>query len=484
MAYSAQVPDCVLDNLPEDIQSGENAKIFRAAYKQVTRDACLDMLDIHPLDDTYSNIALYVTLQHLHTKTGNQAYYDRALQLEPEVKETAAMEGVDLERLVASRVYFVAAQVKPYAVTAGAMPESKPIALPYCLTYAQAQNMLRVIPDEQELVHSSRYGADGDKMPQLHPVHSIYTIWAEPERVEMLQKTPGNDIVSMPSMAPINPKTISEVDTIVFDDYLNRGRILHEDVASGEKPQHEALRREMDAHVSGMLELQAALSRTPLSQRHEIELHDTDRQAFIDCFAQHGFVQKSPFELTFQEKVLQLAIRELRGACNAATLRHVTQFKTDFLGEFSDSNSSLSTITNGLRQHLSALQNKASPDDKETVEMIRNSARSIVTLVGEEHAETLLTMPQPLTPEQRQYLKVTRSLVPEQLRSEFVIRAAEQMRGLGTEAAVRLTCRTMAKEAYAMGNDMVEAQMNNACSNVNAHYAAYRDAVEQEEVLL
>ena len=485
MKFSATVPEEVLSSLPDDMCTDENIRIFRAAYKQVTSDACVDMRDIHPLDDTYYNMALYATLRQLYTKTGNQDYYERAMELETEVTAMAELEGVNLERIANSRVYFVAAQVKPYAVSAGMMPESQPIPLPYCETYTQAQQVLRLTSSDTEIGPSSRYGANGDKMPRIEPVHGVYTVWAEPERIEMLQRTPGIDIISMPSMAPINPKTVTEVDFQILDNYLNRGRHIHEDVAVGEKPTHETLRHDMDICASGMLDLQAALSKTPITQRDTIELHTKDREAFVACFARHGFVHKSPFELTFQERVLQLTMSELSTTCNAATLRHITALKENFLKQFSEETPSMHDITCGLRQHLEVFQQAASNSDKEAVSAIRDAVPSIVNIISNERADIIIAMDECLTAAQRDYLKVTRTLVPEQLRNEFVIRAADKIRGgLNTEASVRMTCRTMAKEAHAAGYDMIEDQMNAAGANANMHYAEYRDAVEQEEVPL
>lgn len=484
MKFSATVPEEVLNGLPDDMCTDENIRIFKATYKRVTNDACIDMQDIHPLDETYYNMALYATLRQLYTKTGNQDYYERALELEAEVKEMSALEGVNLERIATSRVYFVAAQVQPYAVSAGMMPENQPVPFPYCDTYAQAQQVLQLTAPEAEISTSSRYGANDDKMPCIEPVHGIYTVWAEPERIEMLQRTSKAD-VSTPFMAPINPKTITEVDFQLLDNYLNPGRNIHEDVTIGENPTHEMLCNEIDIWMSGMLDLQEALGQTPIAQRGDVELYAGDRDAFVMCFARNGFVHKSPFTLTFQERVAQLTISELMTTCNAATLRHVVSFKNGFLSQFGDDIPSMRDSIEKLQQQLDILQQCAPSVDKEAISHVRTAAPAIVNLISNERAGIIVSMDNNLTADQRNYLQVTSTLAPEQLRNEFIIRAAEKiMIGFAAEASVRMISRAMAREAMSMGYDTIANQMDTLGANANMHYAEYLDTIEQEEVPL
>ncbi len=483
MKYSAEIPQEVMQKLPEPLQTDENNRIFRAVYKEVCGNACVDMQDIHPEDNTYFNMALYATYQQLYTKTGDLVAYTAAQMLESEAKEMASLEGVDIDRIANSRVYYVACNTRPHAVAAGVMPESAPIHAPYCDTHMQAQQLLSVLGESPERLPPSRYGSDQLPMPYLPAVHHIYTVLAGPEKIATLEAGAENAVLNMPAQSTINPKTVVAVDTLILADFLKEGNQITEEVAYGDKPHHFEARRDMEIRTSAMLSLHEALGKTPQNLRAQVELGIGTNGSLEMCFSPKGFVSESPFNLTYQERIAQLTIREMRNLCNAYTLQNAKDFKDGFLKEFAGEIPSVRAMTEGLQRHLQEFMHNASPGDREAVQSTIKSASTIVNLITHERAESLVAMDRPLSREQRDYLHAVQGLVPEQLRHEFVVRAADQMlRGISNEAAMRFTCVAMEKEARNNGMEVLADRMHDVANNAGMQYELYKDAMENEEV--
>lgn len=480
MSYTAKVPDYLFEKLPEVMNTPEQKALFAALYRATCGDAGVDMADIHELDSSYYNVALYVAAYQMHEMTGRPEYYNIMYGLEDIANETAMLEGIQIDELKESRLYFVPAQVFAHAAAIGYLPDSKPVDLPYCNTYQEAQKMLAITPSQQ-WEPSGKYGA-GDKMPSVPPVGCIYTVWAGPERVQMLESQ-HNDMMHMFARGVINPKTVVAVDFTAMPDVLHDARVMHEDVAYGSKPKHESVRREMDMRINAMDAFQASLGKTPALSRENIQMYGRDNATFRMCFSKDGFVVESPFTKTFPERVMQLTLRELRNVCNAETMRHADQLKDGFLQEFNGPIPSMQTMVRGLAHYLEDFKKTAEPSDQYNVGTIASSAQTIVNILAQEKAESLLGMDYPLSVDQRDYLKAARGLVPDQLRNEFVLRAADEMqRGMSNEAAVRLACRAMAKEASENGSPIMEDRMTAAGENAGMQYALYKDAMETEEV--
>ena len=481
MKYSAEVPYKVIQKLPDDLQEDENRRVFRAVYKEVCGNACVDMQDIHPDDDTYRKMAMYATYQQLYTKTGDPTMSIAAQALEAEAKEMAELEGVDIDRIASSRVYFVACNTRPQALLAGVMPESAPIQAPYCDTHMQAQELLRVLSEVPERQSPGRFGPDQKPMPTLPSVHNIYTVMVGPEKISMLENAAENTVLAMPPQGTINPKTVVEVDTEIWADELTPGNYITEHIAYGDKPHHAVAKRDMEVRASAMHGLQEALGRVPQQLRPQVTLGFGS--TLDTCFAPDGFVMRSPFKVTYPERIMQLTIRELRGQCNAYTLQNAEAMKDAFVTEFSGDAPSVKALTEGLQRHLEAFQQTASSGDTDHIRSVRDSASQIVTIIAHERADSLTSLDKPLSPEQRQYLKAAEGLVPEQYKHEFVIRVSDQMqKGMSNEAATRLTCVAMRNELQSAGLDILADRMMNVANNASMQFELYKDAMENEEV--
>lgn len=478
MQYSATVPQYVMNQLPDLMQTGYNKELFAAAYRQVCGMAYMDMHDVDMGDNTYYNMALYAAANILHDTTGQPEYFNLMHSMEDIAMDAAMVEGIDLEQVAASRMYYVPAQVFAAAASVGYMPDSKPIELPYCNTYQEAMSLMSATP-KQSLPLSARYG-QGDLMPTTPPVNVIYTVWATPERIDML-KTPEEEMINAFPRGVINPKTVIAVDCLAATDALHAHKHMHEDVPYDGRPTHDAVRREMDLRVNAMCAFQSALGKTPAVARELVDMYGADHKAFCMCFSKDGFVSESPFDKTMAERVMQLTLRELRNLCCAETLSHTTEMVADYLKEFNQDDHSLTQMAEGLQQRIENL-GKQAVGDKEYVASVAASAQNIVTIIAHERAEMLMNLQHPLTQEQRDFLKAAAPLVPEQLRNEFILRTAHQMQhGMSSEAAVRLASRAMAKEAQQGGSDVFAGKLNNAAENAGLQYAMYQTVMAHDE---
>lgn len=477
MQYSATVPKHVINQLPETMKDADTISIFSVIYKQVTGSACVDMEDIHPQDDSYYTAALYATLMQLHAKTGNDELLNAAEAIRQNAYEVADLEGIPLDEIAQSRVYYVAAQVFPNAISAGLYPESKPIALPYCNTYKQAQNLLQVIKPEQKLKPSSQYGSNGEKLPVLPTVQAIYTVWAPPTRIAMLNQSIGRDIVDMVPYHPINPKTIAQAAFIIPQDILHEQKTIIENVSYESRPVHDAIQREMNMRMDAIFALQDALSKTPVAERKTIDMQN---ESYQELYAIHGFMRKPPFGLTLAERMMQLTERDLCAVCNAATLAHVKPFREAFLQEFGNVYS-FKELTNGLRKHLQELSEIASKGDVEHIQSIASSAGTMALIMGSERAEAALSGEAALNIAQIDYLKFVRNYIPERLKDEFTLRAVEQIKaGFNVEAAAKSTCIAMAREASNQNNVELQNQLTHIGEQAELQYKIHQ--AEQEEL--
>lgn len=481
MEYSAIVPHHVTNKLPECLQTEDNQRFFRAVYKNICGQLSVDMEDVHPSDDTYMKMALYVVTHSLHSQTGEPVYFNICNALENAAMDIAMVEGIDLDAMKGSRMCYVPAQIAPQAIAAGIFPDNTPIALPYCDTYEQALQMLSIAASPK-FTPSSRYGVNEDALPCVPHVNEIYAVLASPARIKILQASVDNDVVNAFPQGFVNPTSVSEVDCVIPGDVLHARKAIHTDIAFGNKPPREMLQREMEMRINDMFTLQSALTKTHATLRQEIEMYGADNAAFRLCFSKDDFLSESPFEKTVPERMVQLALRELRDVCSAGTLRYACEFKDNFLHEFDSTLPSFAVLAEGLQKHLHSFKDYAVHEEQHYFDGVISAAKHIADISANEKAEALLHLDDQLSQEQRKFLDVVSKLTPEYHRSEFIVRTADQMTaGLSNVAATKLIAIAMAREAESSGSPITADAFHQVAENASSQYAIHQAATHDDD---